>query len=101
MKKLNELGAREAAKRLASRDIAAEALARACLERIAEREATVGAWIYLDPDAALAQAKKLDAVPVRWPLHGLPLRREGHHRHRRHAHGLRRSRPRGHAHQVG
>ena len=30
MKKLNELGAREAAKRLASRDITAEALARAC-----------------------------------------------------------------------
>jgi Asp-tRNA(Asn)/Glu-tRNA(Gln) amidotransferase A subunit family amidase len=57
MKKLNELGAGEAAKRLASRDITAEALARVCLERIAEREATVGAWIYLDPDAALAQAK--------------------------------------------
>ena len=43
MKKLNELRAREAAKRLASRDITAEVLARACLERIAEREATIGA----------------------------------------------------------
>jgi amidase len=73
MQKLNELGAREAAKRLAAREITAEALARACLERIKEREPTVGAWIHIDPDAAIAQAKKLDAGPVRGPLHGLPL----------------------------
>lgn len=73
MKKLNELGAREAAKRLAAREITAEALARACLDRIAEREATVGAWIHLDPDAVLAQARRLDAGPVRGPLHGLPI----------------------------
>jgi len=73
MQKLNELGAREAAKRLAAREITAEALARACLERIQEREAAVGAWIHLDPDAVLEQAKQLDAGPVRGPLHGLPL----------------------------
>ena len=73
MKKLNELGAREAARRLASREITAEQLARACLARIEERESTVGAWIHLDPDAAIAQAKQLDAGPVRGPLHGLPI----------------------------
>ena len=73
MKKLNELGAREAARRLAAREITAEQLARACLERIGEREKTVGAWIHLDPDAVLAQARALDAGPVRGPLHGLPL----------------------------
>lgn len=73
MPRLNELGAREAAKRLASRDISAEQLARACLERIDEREKTVGAWIHLDPDAVLKQAKQLDSGAVRGPLHGLPI----------------------------
>jgi amidase len=73
MEKLNELGAREAARRLAAREITAEDLARACLARIEERESTVGAWIHLDPDAALAQARKLDAGPVLGALHGLPI----------------------------
>jgi len=73
MKKLNELGAREAARRLAAREITAEALARDCLQRIEEREAVVGAWIHLDPDAVLAQARALDAGPLRGPLHGLPI----------------------------
>jgi len=70
---LNELTAREAARRLAARDITAEQLARACLDRIAERDSVVGAWIHLDPDAVLAAARQLDAGPVRGPLHGLPL----------------------------
>jgi Asp-tRNA(Asn)/Glu-tRNA(Gln) amidotransferase A subunit family amidase len=73
MKELNELGAREAARRLAAREITAEQLARACLARIEAREATVGAWIHLDPDLVLKQAKALDAGPVRGPLHGLPI----------------------------
>ena len=73
MKKLNELGAREAAQRLANRDITAEQVARACLERIEERESTVGAWIHVDPAAVIAQAKQLDAGAVRGPLHGLPI----------------------------
>jgi Asp-tRNA(Asn)/Glu-tRNA(Gln) amidotransferase A subunit family amidase len=59
--------------RLASRDISAEQLARACLDRIGEREKAVGAWIHLDPDAVLARARELDAGPVRGPLHGLPI----------------------------
>jgi amidase len=70
---LNELLAVDAAKRLAAREITSEQLVRACLERIDAREATVGAWIHLDPAAAIAQAKALDAGPVRGPLHGLPL----------------------------
>jgi Asp-tRNA(Asn)/Glu-tRNA(Gln) amidotransferase A subunit family amidase len=73
MQKLNELSAREAARRLAAREITAEDLARACLARIEERESTVGAWIHVDPDAVLAQARQLDAGPVRGPLHGLPI----------------------------
>ena len=73
MQKLNELTAREAARRLAAREITAEQMARACLARIEERESTVGAWIHVDPDAVLAQARQLDAGPVRGPLHGLPI----------------------------
>src|SRR6185295_5733535 len=73
MQKLNELGAMEAVRRLAAREISAEQLARACLDRIAERESTVGAWIHLEPDAVLRQARMLDAGPVRGPLHGLPV----------------------------
>jgi amidase len=73
MTALNELGAREAASRLAAREITAEQLVRACLERIQAREPAVGAWIALDPDAALAQARRLDAAAQQGPLHGLPL----------------------------
>jgi amidase len=73
MQQLNQLSASEAARRLAAREITAEQLARACLARIEEREAAVGAWIHIDPDAVLAQARQLDASPVHGPLHGLPL----------------------------
>ena len=73
MQRLNQLSASEAARRLARREITAEQMARACLARIEEREATVRAWIHLDPDAVLAQARELDAGPLRGPLHGLPL----------------------------
>ncbi|MBI3938347.1 MAG: amidase [Betaproteobacteria bacterium] len=70
--KLNELPAREAAVKLARREIGCEALARACLERIAAREPGVKAWTHIDPDQVIAQAKALDAGPVRGILHGLP-----------------------------
>ena len=73
MQQLNQLSATEAARRLAAREITAEQMAHACLARIEEREAAVGAWIHIDPDAVLAQARQLDAGPVRGPLHGLPL----------------------------
>ena len=73
MQQLNQLSASVAARRLATREITAEQMARACLARIEEREAAVGAWIHVDADAVLAQARQLDAGPVRGPLHGLPL----------------------------
>ncbi len=70
---LNRLDAWQAAGLLARREITAEALLRACLERIAEREADVQAFTALGIDAALAQARALDAGPLRGPLHGLPF----------------------------
>jgi Asp-tRNA(Asn)/Glu-tRNA(Gln) amidotransferase A subunit family amidase len=46
---------------------------RACLDRIGERDEAVHAFCHVDADAALAQARMLDAGPWRGPLHGLPL----------------------------
>ncbi len=70
---LHQLGAWQAAERLARRDITATSLVRACLERIAEREPQVQAFVRLNADAALARARQLDAGPVRGLLHGLPF----------------------------
>ena len=72
-RRLNQLAAWQAAELLASRELSAVDLVRACLDRIAERDGLVQAFCALDPDAALAQARMLDAGPVRGPLHGLPL----------------------------
>ena len=59
--------------RLASRELSAEALARACLERIDAREPEVLAWTHLDRAAAIAAARDLDRGAVRGALHGLPV----------------------------
>ena len=67
------LDAWQAATLLTRRELKAEDLVRACLERITEREGTVHAFTQLDPDAALATAHALDAGPVRGLLHGLPI----------------------------
>ena len=73
MTELNRLDAHDAVARLQRREITAVELLRACLERIAAREAEVRAFVRIDADAALAQARALDAGPIRGPLHGLPL----------------------------
>ena len=69
----SELGVRAAAKRIARRELTCEALVRSCLDRIAERDAAVGAWQYLDREAVLAQARAHDRAVVRGPLHGVPV----------------------------
>ena len=71
--RLNELDAWRAAELLATRELSAVDLVRACLARVAGREGAVHAFAAIDPDAALGQARALDAGPVRGPLHGLPL----------------------------
>ncbi len=73
MTPLNRLDASALAPRLARREISAESLAQACLERIEAREPEVQAWAFLDPDIALAQARALDHGAVRGMLHGLPV----------------------------
>lgn len=71
--KLNELDATQAMVLLNQREIKAEDLVIACLERISERDDDLHAFAHLDAVNALAQARALDAGPVRGPLHGLPL----------------------------
>lgn len=71
------LGAVALRNRLASGAVRAVDLVDACLARITELEPQVGAWIWLDGDHALEQARRLDqwrqsGRPV-GPLHGLPV----------------------------
>ena len=71
--RLNELSAAQAAQLLEAREITAEALAAACLERIAERNEQVRAWAYVDRARVLEQARALDRQPRRSRLHGVPF----------------------------
>ncbi|HSS71048.1 MAG TPA: amidase [Casimicrobiaceae bacterium] len=73
MSGLNRLSATAAARKLAAREITAEALLADCLERIAEREAEVHAWTFLDIGAALQRARELDAQGPVGLLYGLPI----------------------------
>ncbi|MDP1899328.1 MAG: amidase [Rubrivivax sp.] len=61
----------QAARLLARRELSAVDLARACLERVAQRDCEVQAFAHVDPDAVLAQARAraVDAGP----LHSLLL----------------------------
>ncbi len=70
---LNQLDASELVRQLNRREIRAEELVRACLDRIAQREPEVQAWTHVASDAALARARELDRAPVQGLLHGLPL----------------------------
>lgn len=70
---INTWPAWQLAEQLAQRSLSAVELARACLDQVEQRDRAVHAFVQLDPDAVLAQARRLDAGPVRGPLHGLPL----------------------------
>jgi Asp-tRNA(Asn)/Glu-tRNA(Gln) amidotransferase A subunit family amidase len=73
MNPLHELTGVEAAQAIVAGTITSEALVSACLERITAREESVRAWEYLDPEAALAQARARDRSSTRGPLHGVPV----------------------------
>ena len=71
--RLNELSVRETADGIAAKRFTAEAVVRACLERIEKREPEVKGWAALDPDFVLRQARTCDASPVKGPLRGVPF----------------------------
>jgi len=62
----------EALRRIADGKMTCESLARACLDRIAEREPAVQAWQYLKPDAVLDMARRIDRAGA-GSLKGLPI----------------------------
>ncbi|MET0292296.1 MAG: amidase [Steroidobacteraceae bacterium] len=74
---LTTLTLTEAARRIAARDLTSEALARAYLQRIERLNPRINAYITVTAEAALAQARALDAEIAagrnRGPLHGIPV----------------------------
>jgi amidase len=69
---MRPLGATEAVAAIDSGTLTAEALVRACLDRIAEREPMVKAWAFLDLALALAQARAADCARG-GVLRGVPI----------------------------
>jgi Asp-tRNA(Asn)/Glu-tRNA(Gln) amidotransferase A subunit family amidase len=67
------LPVREAARQIAAKRLGVVDYVEAWLERIAAREAEVGAWQHFDPELVLAAARRADNEPSRGPLHGIPL----------------------------
>jgi Asp-tRNA(Asn)/Glu-tRNA(Gln) amidotransferase A subunit family amidase len=72
-KPLTELSAVAAARAIAQGKITSRQLVGACLDRIASRDETVGAWEHLDPAQALAQAAECDRTGGKGPLRGVPV----------------------------
>ena len=69
----NTLSAREAAGLIRKGELTSAGLVGACLDRILARDAVIGAFEFIDPDAALAQARLCDANEPAGPLHGVPV----------------------------
>lgn len=74
---LHTLTLAAAASRVATGQLSAEALTRACLDRIGEANGDVNAFITVMADQALTRARELDAALAAGarpaPLHGVPL----------------------------
>ncbi|MCW2614151.1 MAG: Asp-tRNA(Asn)/Glu-tRNA(Gln) amidotransferase subunit GatA, partial [Frankiales bacterium] len=70
---LTRLTAVETAAAIASREVSAVEVAQAHLDRIAAVDGPVHAFLHVDADGALAQAKRVDAGEVTGPLAGVPL----------------------------
>ncbi|MFN4088142.1 MAG: amidase [Alphaproteobacteria bacterium] len=68
-----DLGALDAGAAIATGRLSSEALVRSCLDRIAARDPAIDAWSFLDPEQALAEARRRDAEAPRGPLHGVPV----------------------------
>jgi Asp-tRNA(Asn)/Glu-tRNA(Gln) amidotransferase A subunit family amidase len=70
---LNELPARDVVRGVKQGTFTAEAVTRACLERIAAREPAVKAWAFIEPELALRQARERDRAKTQGALHGVPI----------------------------
>ncbi len=70
---LHLMSATEAAAAIAAGRLKPSTLAAGCLERIEQREATIGAWTWIDVGRAMERARALDAMAPRSRLHGIPV----------------------------
>ena len=73
MERLNELSASTLAERIRAGAITSQQAVEQCIERIAERDDAVHAWVDFDPQRAIAEARARDREPPRGPLHGVPV----------------------------
>lgn len=70
---LHNLSATDAAAGIGRGEVTSENLVRDCLARIEAREDAVGAWQFIDPDRAIADARRRDGETARGLLHGIPI----------------------------
>ena len=70
---LFRLTAADLAERIAARDVSAVDVAQAHLDRVAAIDDRVHAFLHLDAEGALAQARRVDAGEITGPLAGVPL----------------------------
>ena len=74
---LTELGVRELADLTRKRVVAAEEVVRSHLARIEALDGGLGAFVYVDAEGSLAEARRVDAASARGrtpgPLHGVPI----------------------------
>lgn len=68
-----QMSAAEAARAIQAGRLTSEKLVAACLERIAARDGELAAWIHVNADASLSQARALDRQAPQGPLHGIPV----------------------------
>jgi aspartyl-tRNA(Asn)/glutamyl-tRNA(Gln) amidotransferase subunit A len=73
MTDLTRLTAAETAAAIASRDVSAVEVTQAHLDRIAAVDGQVHAFLHVDTEGALAQAKRVDDGELTGPLAGVPL----------------------------
>ena len=69
---MKPLSATEAVRAIDAGTLTSEKLVQACLDRIAERDGAVKAWVHLDPVLALEQARAADAAKG-GVLRGIPV----------------------------
>ena len=77
MQEPRELTIRETSERIKAGELTAEKLIESCLERIHDRDGVVHAWVQVDEQLALTEARRCDREFQRggWlgPLHGIPV----------------------------
>ncbi|MDP9496968.1 MAG: Asp-tRNA(Asn)/Glu-tRNA(Gln) amidotransferase subunit GatA [Actinomycetota bacterium] len=73
MTELTRLTAAQTAGAITAREVSAVEVAQAHLDRIAQVDDRVHAFLHVDADGALAQARRVDAGELTGPLAGVPL----------------------------